>query len=72
MADADILRNPTDIKGVLLQDNVVWESIKSDWETINQELGNDEGLSVVSLKAEIDEIFKQCKGPTLIASKMLV
>lgn len=64
VADADILRSPTDIKGVLLQDNVVWESIKSDWETINQELGNDEGLSVVSLKAEIDEIFKQCKGPT--------
>lgn len=64
VADADILRNPTDIKGVLLQDNVVWESIKSDWETINQELGSDEGLSVASLKAEIDEVFKQCKGPT--------
>lgn len=64
VADADILRNPSDIRGAVLEGNEIWESIKSDWETINQELGNDEGLSVVSLKAEIDEIFKQCKGPT--------
>lgn len=60
VADADIIREPSDFKDLLSRVGGGWDDIRDDWTNIKNELGSDNGPNSKVLRAEINRILDAC------------